>query len=285
MPSGNRPSVRLRRIGSALRKARDATGMTVGTAARRYGRSKSWLSTLENGLHSVEPQELADLLDFYGVTDPTLRESLLHLATHDASRNWQHVRQGRISAAALDLASLEEDAALIRTFQPTVLPGLLQLPAYTRSLFETVGSPSAVRNTRALVDFRLARQRVLARPDPPLYQPIIGEAALHNQVGGPPLMRAQLRKLAEASRLDHVEVRVLPANAGAYFCLAGPFHLLSLRPPGRLTVSVVEQFTRSLFVEDEDEVAAHEETFELLLTASLDRTHSLELIEGIASQA
>jgi transcriptional regulator with XRE-family HTH domain len=82
MPSGNRPSVRLRRIGSALRKARDATGMTVGTAARRYGRSKSWLSTLENGLHSVEPQELADLLDFYGVTDATLRESLLHLATH-----------------------------------------------------------------------------------------------------------------------------------------------------------------------------------------------------------
>jgi transcriptional regulator with XRE-family HTH domain len=284
MPSGNRPSVRLRRIGSALRKARDATGMTVGTAARRYGRSKSWLSTLENGLHPVELQELADLLDFYGVTDAILRESLLHLAAHSPGGNWGRAYEGRISAAALDLASLEEDTALIRNFEPGILPGLLQLSAYTRSLFETVGSPSAVRNTRALVDFRLARQRVLARPDPPRYQPIIGEAALRNQVGGPPLMRAQLRKLAEAARLDHVELRVLPASAGAYFCLAGPFHLLSLRPPGRLTVSVVEQFTRSLFVEDEDEVASHEETFELLLAASLDRPRSRELIEELASQ-
>ncbi|MGI8333976.1 helix-turn-helix domain-containing protein [Actinomadura scrupuli] len=285
MPSGTKPSVRLRRIGSALRKAREATGMTVGTAARRYGRSKSWLSTLENGLHPVDPQELADLLDFYGATDPTLRESLLHLAHHTPGGNWGRSYEGRISAAALDLASLEGDAALIRTFQPSIVPGLLQLPAYARTLFETVGSASAVRNTRALVDFRLARQRVLARPDPPRYQPIIGEAALSNQVGDPPLMRAQLRKLAEAARLDHVELRVLPASAGSYLCLAGPYDLFVLRPPGRLTVSVVEQFSSSLFVEDEDEVASHEEIFELLLAASLDPTHSRELIEELASKA
>jgi hypothetical protein len=257
--------------------------MTVGTAARRYGRSKSWLSTLENGLHPVELQELADLLDFYGVTDATLRESLLHLAAHNFGGNWGRVYEGRISAAALDLASLEEDTALIRNFEPSILPGLLQLPAYTAGLI-AVGPHGTVRNTRALVDFRLARQRVLARPDPPRYQPIISEAALRNQVGSPLLMRAQLRKLAEAARLDHVELRVLPATAGAYLWLAAPFHLLSLRPPGRLTVSVVEQFTRSLFVEDEDEVAAHMEIFELLLSASLDRTHSLELIEELASK-
>ncbi|MGI8334595.1 helix-turn-helix domain-containing protein [Actinomadura scrupuli] len=283
MPSGTRPSVRLRRIGSALRKAREATGMTVGTAARRYGRSKSWLSTLENGLHPVDPQELADLLDFYGATDPTLRESLIHLATHSPGGNWGRAYEGRISAAALDLASLEEDAALIRTFQPSVLPGLLQLPDYTAALIK-VGPYATVRSTRALVDFRLARQRVLARPDPPRYQPVISEAALRNQVGSPQLMRAQLRKLVEAARLDHVEVRVLPATAGAYLWLAAPFDLFVLRPPGRLTVSVVEQFTRSLFVEDEDEVASHEEIFELLLAASLDRAHSLGLIEELASQ-
>ncbi|TDB75045.1 XRE family transcriptional regulator [Actinomadura sp. KC216] len=66
MPSRNQPTVRLRRIGSALRKAREANNLTVGTACRRYGRSKSWLSTLENGLHTIDPQEPADLLDFWG---------------------------------------------------------------------------------------------------------------------------------------------------------------------------------------------------------------------------
>jgi hypothetical protein len=59
---------------------------------------------------------------------------------------------------------------------------------------------------------------------------------------------------------------------------------VSLHSPGRLTVSVVEQFTSSLFVEDEDQVASHEQIFDLLLSASLDRAHSLELIEELASQ-
>ncbi|MEV0400358.1 Scr1 family TA system antitoxin-like transcriptional regulator [Actinoallomurus sp. NPDC050550] len=129
MPFAKAPSVRLRRIGSALRKAREENGMTVDTASRRYGRSTGWLSTLENGLHPVDPQELTDLLDFYGVPKGPLRESLIHLAKHD-HKQWGRAYEGRISSAALDLASLEEDSALIRNFEPNVIPGLLQSEAY-----------------------------------------------------------------------------------------------------------------------------------------------------------
>ncbi|MEV5708903.1 Scr1 family TA system antitoxin-like transcriptional regulator [Actinoallomurus sp. NPDC052274] len=282
MPSRNIPSVRLRRIGSALRKAREDSGLTIDTACRRYGRSKSWLSTLENGLHPIDPQELADLLNFYEIPEGPLRESLLHLATHDPSRNWERIRQGRISAAALDLASLEEDAELIRNFEPSVVPGLLQTPDYSRALM-AVGPARPLRNTGALVAFRMARQKVLARPDPPRYLTVISESVLHHPVGGPDLMRAQLRRLYEAGQADHVALHVLPKSTSAYLWLAGPFHLLSLRPPGRLTVSVVEQFTKSLFVEDEKEIALHEEIFSLLLHASMDQDASRKLIERLAS--
>ncbi|GAA0343507.1 helix-turn-helix domain-containing protein [Actinoallomurus spadix] len=282
MPSRNVPSVRLRRIGSALRKAREDSGLTIDTACRRYGRSKSWLSTLENGLHSIDPQELADLLDFYGVPAGPLRESLLHLATRDPSRNWVRVREGRISAAALDLASLEEDAELIRTFQPSLVPGLLQTPEYSRALM-AVGPTRPPRNTRALVAFRLARQEVLARPNPPRYLTVISESVLHHPVGGRGLMRAQLCRLAEAARAGQVALHVLPNSASAHLWMAGPFHLLSLRPPGCLTVSVVDQFTKSLFIEDEAEIALHEEIFSLLLDVSMEQDASLELIERLAS--
>jgi hypothetical protein len=50
-------------------------------------------------------------------------------------------------------------------------------------------------------------------------------------------------------------------------------------------VSVVDQFAQSLFVEDEEKVAAHEETFELLLSAALSRTASQQLIDRVASQS
>ncbi|TDB86681.1 XRE family transcriptional regulator [Actinomadura sp. KC216] len=284
MPSGNAPTVRQRRIGSALRKARDHHNLTVATAAGRFGRSQGWLSMVENGLQVICPEELSDLLDFYNVEDGPLRESLLHLATHKPG-TWVRAYEFRISAAGLDLASLEEDAAEIRNFEPSIVPGLLQIPAYTRKLI-AVGPAKHPRNTKALVEFRLSRQRVLSRPNPPFYMPIIAEAVLHNQVGGDPaIMRAQLRRLAVVARLPHVDLRVLPSRASEHLWFGSPHLLIALRPPGRLTVSVVDQYAKSLFVENEEEVAAHEETFELLLSAALSRAASLRLIEEIASQS
>ncbi|NKZ04555.1 helix-turn-helix domain-containing protein [Actinomadura latina] len=284
MPSGNAPTVRQRRIGSALRKARDHHNLTVATVARRFGRSQGWMSMVENGLQTIAPDELADLLDFYGIEDGPLRESLLHLATHKPG-TWKRAYEYRISAAALDLASLEEDAAEIRNFEPSIVPGLLQVPEYTKKLI-SVGPAKQPRNAKTLVDFRLSRQRVLNRPDPPRYMPIIAEAVLHNQVGGDPaILRTQNRRLAEVAPLDHVDLRVLPSTASEYLWFGSPHLLISLRPPGRLTVSVVDQYAQNLFVEDEEKVAAHEETFELLLSAALSRTASLKLMDEIASQS
>ncbi|MFI0407855.1 helix-turn-helix domain-containing protein [Actinomadura sp. 3N508] len=284
MPSGNAPTVRQRRIGSALRKARDHHNLTVATAAGRFGRSQGWLSMVENGLQTIAPDELSALLDFYNIENGPLRESLIHLATHKLG-SWERAYEDRISAAALDLASLEEDAAEIRTFQSSVVPGLLQIPDYARRII-TIGNAKRPHAIKTLVDFRLSRQRVLSRSEPPHYTPIIAEAVLHNQVGGDPaILRAQVRRLAEAARLNHVELRVLPSTASEYLGLITPYHLVSLRPPGRLTVSVYDQLTKSIFLEDEAEVATHEDIFGLLLSASLSRSASLILIEEIASQS
>ncbi|WP_433150614.1 helix-turn-helix domain-containing protein [Actinomadura nitritigenes] len=284
MPSGHAPTVRQRRIGSALRKARDHHNLTVATVARRFGRSQGWMSMVENGLQAIAPDELSDLLDLYGIEDGPLRESLLHLATHKPG-TWVRSYEYRISAAALDLASLEEDAAEIRTFQFGIVPGLLQVPDYARKII-AIGTAKHPHDVKTLVDFRMSRQRVLCRPNPPRYIPIIAEAVLHNQVGGDPaIMRAQMRRLTEAARLDHVELHVLPLRASEYIGLTTPYHLLSLRPPGRLTVSVADQHNESIFLEDEERVAMHEATFEQLLEAALDRTASLELLDKVASQS
>jgi hypothetical protein len=64
-----------------------------------------------------------------------------------------------------------------------------------------------------------------------------------------------------------------------------PFHLISLSPPGRLTVAVEDHVTQTSFVEDEREVAAHEEIFDHLRAAALDEYGSLEVIGRILSEA
>lgn len=284
MPTGNQqPSVRFRRIGSALRKAREAAGMTLTAASRRYGRSQSWLSTLENGLHTILPEELIDLLNFYGVPEGPERRALIHLAEQGAGKSWQRRYEGRISPFARDLASLEEDAARIRNFEPDLIPGLAQTREYALGLI--LGSKTRPgQRTQELVDFRMGRQAVLDREDPPGYQAIIGESALHQIVGSPAVTRRQLQQLLKLAERRHVSLRVLPFTAGASLGMAGPFVLLSLRPPGDFTVTVIEQFSQGSFVEDEREVLKHEAIFAHLLAATLDQTSSLEVIDRLASQ-
>jgi hypothetical protein len=255
----------------------------MGAAARRYGRSQGWFSTIENGLLPIRLDELIDLLDFYEVTDPTLRESLCHLARQGRRKNWTHQYQDRISPAALDLASLESDSATIRTFQPHLIPGLLQTEGYTRAVMKA-GLPTATRDTAALVAFRMARQAVLSRPDLPGYRVVVGEAALHQQVGGTDVMRIQLMRVLEAAGQDHISVHVLPYAAGAHLWVGVPYDLFTLRPPGRLTVAVVSQVTQSLFIEDEETAGIHEAAFDHLLAAALDKHHSLEAIQQILSE-
>jgi hypothetical protein len=111
MSSEKWPSVRFRRIGRTLRELRDETGM-----------------------QPIRARDLAQILDFYGVRDGPERESLLHLARQGRKKNWPRSLEGRISAAALDFASLESDSALIRTFHPNLVPGLLQIEDYIRAV-------------------------------------------------------------------------------------------------------------------------------------------------------
>lgn len=282
MAHSPRPSVRFRRIGGALRQAREERRLTLETAARRFGRSQGWLSTVENGVQIIRVDDLTDLLDFYGIPEGVLRSSLLHLAAQGRRKNWAHAFEDRISPGALDLVSLETDSELIRSFQPSLIPGLLQTEDYARSVIET-GLPSTTRNNDELVAFRKARQQIHTNTQPPTYQALITEATIHQVVGNTTVMRNQLQHLIAVARMDHVSIRMLPYEASAYLWINIPFDLLFLRPPGSLTIAVVEHLARSIFYEEVREVAYHEEVFEHIWAAALDESLSMQTIERIMS--
>ena len=257
--------------------------MTLATAGRRLERSAASLSTIETGGQAIRARDLAQILDFYGVRDGPERESLLHLARQGRKKDWPRSLEGRVSPAALDIASLESDSAVIRSFHPGLVPGLLQTTDYTRAVVG-VGQDIKTRDNVELVTFRMSRQRLLMRPDSPLLRAIVGEAALRQHIGGPAVMRAQLRRLLTATGYDNIALRVVPYSAGVHPGVNGPFVLFTLRPPGRLSVAVVEDLTQVSFREREEEVAAYAQAFEDISAAALDEASSLELVERIMSE-
>lgn len=123
-------------------------------------------------------------------------------------RGWSEV-----PAAFRDWAELEERAAVLSVWTPSIMTGLLQAEPYARALLSTY--PGV---TPEMVDSRLAarlerQKRVLFRDDPPLATILVDEAALYRMVGSAEIMTAQLGHLLSVAALPHVTLQVLPLVA------------------------------------------------------------------------
>ena len=70
------PTVRGRRLIREIERLRHGSGLSMEAAAQRLGWSTSKLYRLENGRSRITTDDLADMLDLYGVRSPQ-REALI----------------------------------------------------------------------------------------------------------------------------------------------------------------------------------------------------------------
>ncbi|KOU53366.1 MULTISPECIES: helix-turn-helix transcriptional regulator [unclassified Streptomyces] len=281
---GHGPAVRRRKLGEELRKLRDDTGLTSGEAAGLVGWHQSKVSRIETGRSGVKPADVARLLEAYGVRDPELRALLQALADSagGAGVDWAHAYRGLLPTQYRDFISLESQARSARTLETSVVPGLLQTPAYARAVTRAAlgGLPSD--KVDSLVEVRIARQEVL-RGDPPLVlSAVLDEAVLRRRVGGPAAMRDQLRHLLQLAALPHVRLQVIPFHYGGYVGLTGPFIIFSFPAISDLDVVVIDHLTSSLYLERREDLEAYSAAFLTVQALALSSEDSLDLIARIA---
>lgn len=177
-------------------------------------------------------------------------------------------------------ASLEQSASELRTFEPLVVPALLQTDAYAREVERGYHLPVTDEEVARRAEVRLARQAVLDRTPLPLHlHSIIDEAVLHRAPGERPVMAAQLAHLAKMAQRPNVEIRVLAFEAGAYGAAFGTFQLLT--SPGSTTpyIACSEDLIGKHYHDGADAVAAHRALFDHLLTVALSTAASIDLIQ------
>jgi len=119
---------------------------------------------------------------------------------------------------------VEENAHTIRTWQPLVVPGLLQTPAYARAILgaEPGATQAWIEETVAT---RLQRQAVFERQEPPMYWALLDECALIRPIGGANVMREQLEHLLTMMATPFISIQIVPLNVGATPGLLGGFAL------------------------------------------------------------
>lgn len=119
----------------------------------------------------------------------------------------------------------EAVANAIRICHGQAIPGPLQTDDYLRGLLKA----GRAKDIEAVLADRVGRKRaILDRSDPPTIWALMDESVLTMPVGGPAVMKEQLRHLLELSESPHIIVRVIPASAGPHLGVDGPFQVISL---------------------------------------------------------
>ncbi len=285
----NPPTVRQRRLGAILRELREKAGMSIAEAAQVIECTTSKISRVETGHRGIKPLELRLLLDAYGVDDPARRDMLLKLSRNARKRDWWDIEYGELVAEQRyrEYLTFESEAALLRSYENELVPGLLQTPDYARAVIAAGRFDASDEEIDALVEVRMARQEVLRRKDRLVkLWTVLNEAVLRRPMGSVETMRAQLRYLLDVTnRLRSVvTVQVLPFSVGAHPGIDGPFTLIGFPEQTAPDVVWLENYRGSLYLENAADVERYTLAFTHLTARALAPSESRDLIAKVVKE-
>lgn len=172
---------------------------------------------------------------------------------------------------------VEATAESLRTWQPLVVPGLLQTEDYARAILggEIGVTPEQIEDQ---VTARMERQAILKRAVPPLFWAVIDEAVLHRPIGSPAVMAAQVTHLFEVAQTSRIAIQVLPLSACSTTGLGGGFAIAQTQ--GVFDTAYVESAgVMSRVTERPEDVSVLTYRYEGIRSEALSKRESLELIK------
>ncbi|MCZ0989325.1 helix-turn-helix domain-containing protein [Streptomyces diastatochromogenes] len=282
MPARRHPTARQVRLGTELRRLREAAGLKATEAAGLLGVNSVQMSQMESGVAGVSEQRVRRLAANYACSDEGLIDALAAMAT-DRTRGWWEDFRGVLPAAYQDLAELDHHARFRHDVAVIHVPGLFQTEDYARALFAYLNPEFPDSEVDLRVEHRMKRRVVINGPAPIPYETVIHEAALRIRVAGRAASRAQLNRILEVSEAAHVTVRVIPFGlddfAGAGSTMV---HLGGAVP--RLDTVVRDAPHGTAFVDSEAQLEHFRKLFHKVKGEALAPQQSRELIHQLAKE-
>lgn len=285
MENDNGPALRRRQLGGVLRQMRNAKKLTIGEVAKELTTSDARVSRIENGATNVTLRlpELNAMLAMYGITDPGQISALHQMFRDSQRRTWWAGYEPVLPAGYSTVIGLETDATAERVWEPNLIPGLLQTPAYAQAVMATGKAAKRGDSADPLVDLRLERQQFLVRETRPLHLwTVIGQAALESGIGGPEVMHEQALRLIKATKMPNVKIQVMPSGSGAHPGINGPFTLLEAA--AFPTVCYIETSEGTIYLEKSEDVQRYDDAFRELCITALDLSASLEFLHNLTKE-
>ena len=271
-------AVRRRQLGRALRQLRQATGLSGLRFADRVGLAQSKVSRVELGQQVPSAADLDRWLDATGA--PEDRRTELHRLREQAATEaltWRRHRARGLPALQVDVAAVEASARALSYWHPTLVPGLLQTPAYARAVYEAMHGPDQP-DLAATVAQRMDRQALLYE-EGRRFEFIIGEAALRWRFGSRDVMLGQLDRIGVVTALPNVTVGVLPFDSELPIWRTHHFTVYDQRDEGPLVH--IELLVEGRNYRDPDDVARFQAAFDRLRKLAVSGRQAQRLLARI----
>jgi transcriptional regulator with XRE-family HTH domain len=259
-------------FGAELRRARMAAGLSQEQLGVRVGYSGAQVGKVETGERSPSPH-FATKCD-----DALPTAGGLFIRIYALARRWD----GGYPSWFAEWLDAERRATSLRTWQPLLVPGLLQTADYARALFQAWRSADCADQLDNLVSARIERQVILERAKPPTLWVVLDEGVLHRQIGSAKIMQEQLAHLAAMSDRSKITIQVIPAEVGAHIGLTGGFAIAGF--DNAPSIVYMESPNQGQTTENASVVAAVSEIFDTLMTEALPRGASRDLIRKVAEE-
>lgn len=243
-------------LGRTLKLSRDRHGMSQAAASTETGISEAKLSKLERGVNgAVKITDIHALAAVYDLGSDE-KNHLRDLAEASDSPGWYHPFD--VEPEFAHYIEQEGAASKICIYEQEFVNGLFQTPEYLDAL--RADRPG----TRGGADEGLRAKRqenTLGSQNPPVIEYVTSEAALRQQVGGPEVMRSQVRHLVELDERATVSVSVIPFEVGVHPSMAGSYRIMYFADGVFPTTVYLEPLHGSHY-EDADKIVGHyEEVF------------------------
>lgn len=206
--------------GARIRKYREARGWSQDELAPKIGYSSQHIS-------AVETVRKPPTLRFSRKSDQAFGTT----GTADSfEREWSEMRNGSLLEGFPEYVGYEGRAVELRLYNLGLVPGLLQTPEYARVVAYGDVERGAITTEQAdeRVAFLARRQAALERSRPPMVFVVMDESCLHQAIGGPEVMNAQLQRLIELTSLPNWIIQVAPFSMGERRAFHLPINLLTM---------------------------------------------------------
>ena len=281
------PAARQRGLASELRRLRRAARLTGRQVATQLGWSEAKLSRIENGQTRVKIADLAQFMELYRVP-VSHRAELIALAEESHETSPVEELRAELPEGHAEILRAESEAEEMSTWEPQVIPGLLQLEDYTRAVLQPWPGLFArpVAEVERRVQTSRLRQRILARARPASLSFVIDESVLLRGFASPSVMHDQLVHLAAISEQPNLEVRVLPLNGRQVIATGSFVYFRFPRIHGVALPDTValEHLHGTTFVSSELDVNMYQVAFGVLRDNSLTPQNSRDKMTRVAGE-